>query len=97
LAVKGYVLYFLRDLILKNEGEKKKKGERRGNCITPTATLGFLHRARRGNGYVFFFVIELDVVVQANKEKGKRFLSMDVVDDVIDHLFCSVPLIYFEF
>lgn len=91
-------MYFLRDLILKNEGEKKK-GERRGNCITPTATLGFLHRARRGNGCVFFFfVIELDVVVvQANKEKGKRFLSMDVVDDVIDHLFCSVPLIYFEF
>jgi hypothetical protein len=37
---------------------------------------------------LYFFVIELDVVVvQANKEKGKRFLSMDVVDDVIDHLF----------
>lgn len=46
---------------------------------------------------LYFFVIELDVVVQANKEKGKRFLSMDVVDDVIDHLFCSVLLIHFEF
>lgn len=63
----------------------------------PDSDTWFSTQGEAGKRLCFFFVIELDVVVQANKEKGKRFLSMDVVDDVIDHLFCSVPLIYFEF
>jgi hypothetical protein len=73
LAVKGYVLYFLRDLILKNEGEKKKKGERRGNCITPTATLGFLHRARRGNGCIFLLLSWMLLLFKPTKKRERGF------------------------
>ena len=91
LAIKGYVLYFLRDLILKpaKEAEKKKKRKkkRRGNCITPTATLGFRQRARRArNGCIFCCYWVGCCCVQSQQRERERFLSMDVVDDVIDHL-----------
>ena len=46
-----------------------------------------IHRARREMVVFFYVVIELDVVVQANKRERESFLSMDLVDDVIDHLF----------
>lgn len=77
----------------------RKKKEREEVIASPRQRHLVFYTGRGGETVVFFFIIiELDVVVvQANKEKGKRFLSMDVVDDVIDHLFCSVPLIYFEF
>lgn len=84
LAIKGYVLYFLRDLILKPAKEAEKK---RGNCITPTATLGFRQRARRArNGCIFCCYWVGCCCVQSQQRERERFLSMDVVDDVIDHL-----------
>ena len=78
LAIKGYVLYFLRDLILKpaKEAEKKKRGKRKEEVIASPRQrhLGF----DRGRGaremVVFFVVIELDVVVfKANKESERGF------------------------